>query len=88
MIEVKELVVKYIGQLCEENGKTIPKIENESSIMDDIGLSSIEFATLISFLETDLNVDPFIDGSIAVTDIRTVGEICNVYKKAIEKNKI
>ena len=78
--EVKEVVVKYLKELSEENGKTLTEVEDNQSIMDDLGLTSLQFATLISFLETDLNKDPFEDGSISVTDIRTVGELCEAYR--------
>lgn len=84
--EIRETIIRYIKELSEENNKTLTEIKPEQSIMEDIGLSSIQVATLLSFLETDFGYDPFMSGDVSITDIRTVGELCKIYETTLEKN--
>jgi acyl carrier protein len=46
------------------------------------GLNSLLLAQLLLQLETELGVDPF-SGDRSITDIRTIGELVDVYEEAI-----
>ena len=46
------------------------------------GLNSLLLAQLLLQLETELGVDPFAEDR-SITDIRTIGELVDVYEEAI-----
>ncbi|OFL64963.1 MULTISPECIES: acyl carrier protein [unclassified Brevibacterium] len=51
----------------------------EDSALTDIGLNSLMLARLIVNLEQDFGRDPFSDGSHAIVDIHTVGDLIAAY---------
>lgn len=51
----------------------------EDSALTDIGLNSLMLARLIVSLEQDFERDPFSDGSHAIVDIHTVGDLIAAY---------
>lgn len=86
---IKNTVIQYIKQISEENDHPIAEVLGHQSIVEDLGMASLEIATLISFLGADLDVDPFSNNTIAITDIRTVDDLCEAYEKAsTEKTKV
>lgn len=81
--EIKQTIIRNIKQLSEENGRTLSEVGDKQSIMDDLGLTSLQIAALISLLEAEIGVDPFMDGNVSVTDVRTVEELCKAYETTI-----
>lgn len=53
----------------------------KSTALRDIGLTSLELATVIARLELSLDLDPFAE-LISVTTIRTVGDMVAAYETA------
>lgn len=54
----------------------------EDSILTDIGLNSLMLARVIVNLEERFGHDPFLDGSHAIVDIHTVGDLVAAYAEA------
>ncbi len=84
-MNVKQKVVETIQQLAEEQGKPITKVNDDDCLVDNLGFTSLEVATLVSLLETTFEVDPFSSGIAAITDIRNVEDLCSAYEKALAK---
>lgn len=80
---VKEKVRGAIVEIAEERGLALPEIRDDSEIVDELGFSSMTVAALIAQLEETLEVDPFEDENVMITDIRTVGDLCGVYARAL-----
>ncbi len=84
MLAVKPIVIETILQLAKEQNKPIKPVQDDDSLVDTLGFTSLEVATLVSLLETKLEVDPFTSGIAAITDIRTVENLCTAYEKALK----
>jgi hypothetical protein len=50
--------------------------------LEALGFGSLDLLELVDSLETVLLVDPFEQG-LALTDVRTVGDLCGVYYRAV-----
>lgn len=77
--DIQNTLYKFIKQIAAEQSLAIQPLENSLALVDDLGFRSIDIATLVAMLEQEFNVDPFMEGNAAITDIRTVGDICQVY---------
>jgi acyl carrier protein len=83
---VKEKVRSVITEIADERSLTLPELKDDSEIVDELGFSSMAVAALIARLEEALEVDPFEDENVMITDIRTVGDLCGVYERALGQN--
>ena len=84
-VNVKQTVEDVIIQIAKEQSRPITAVEGSQSIIEDLGFNSLDLATLISLLEVNLNVDPFVSGKVSIADIRTVDELCKEYEKCLNK---
>ncbi|WP_116248325.1 acyl carrier protein [Nocardiopsis sp. FIRDI 009] len=75
---IAEEVISHIREILGDAVEDEPITANES--LSDLGLNSLMLARLIVALERDLNLDPFSDGSHAITDIHTVGDLIEAYR--------
>jgi len=85
--EVNKKVHEYIQQIAEDEGLELNSISDESSLRDDLGLSSISLATLGAHLEMEFNVDPFSSNLALASQINTVKDISEVYFQSIKVMK-
>lgn len=82
--EVKEKIKEIIRQVADEQDIKIESIKDQDAIVDDLGFSSLDVATLAASFEETFGVDPFSTGIASITDVRTVEEVSKVYEKAIK----
>jgi acyl carrier protein len=80
-INVQNSINQVIEQIASEQLLQIPPLTDKLSLVDDLGFASLDIATLIAMLEDIFKFDPFAEGQIAITDIRTVGDLYKVYRK-------
>jgi acyl carrier protein len=57
----------------------LKEIKFTDRIVETLGFQSLDVGTLTAFLEIEFGVDPFATGQAVVTEIRTVGDICDLY---------
>ncbi|KTT63904.1 hypothetical protein NS383_17680 [Pseudomonas oryzihabitans] len=76
-MDVFDEVERQIAQVIATKGGPLVAVEPESRF-SDLGLSSLELATLVSNLESTFQVDPFAT-SVAITSIVTVADLCQAY---------
>jgi|TARA_B110000881_G_C18410202_1_gene430534 acyl carrier protein len=79
------LAQKKIKELLIENEITPTQISPDKTLVDDLGLKSMDLAILVANLELDLGVEPFLE-DFAITDIRTLGDLCEAFDKTLQKN--
>lgn len=84
--DIKHAIKKYIIQISEESEHPITHVEGHHSVVEDLGMTSLQIAMLISFLSTDLDTDPFSCNLVAITDIRTVDDLCDAYEKSLSQS--
>lgn len=78
------LAQKIIKELLIEKGITPANISHENTLVDGLGLKSMDLAILVANLELDLGVEPFLE-DFAITDIKTLGELCQAFDETIQK---
>lgn len=82
--EVKDKIKEIIQRVADEQDIQINEIHDHDAIVDDLGFSSLDVATLAANFEEDFGVDPFSMGIASITEVRTVEEVSKVYEKAIK----
>ncbi len=85
IVEISKKVKAHIMEIAEDKNLDITYIADDDSIVEDIGLASLDVATLISLLERTFHVDPFALNLAVITEIQTVSDICNIYAKCLNK---
>ena len=73
-----------IKELFLEKELPVPIISEENSLVDDLGLKSMDLAILVANLELELSVEPFLE-DFAITDIRTLGDLCQAFEETLKK---
>ncbi len=82
MLNIRTAVLEELQMLLEEAESPIEVIDDTARLNADLGLSSLDLAELTAVLEVRLEVDPFAE-LVAITDVRTVGDLCAAYAKAL-----
>lgn len=79
MSKTKEVIKKEAGKIMEQQNYRKIEINDDSSLVNDLGLSSLDIAQLIASLEMELNKDPFEDGA-SLANIKTINDLDNLYR--------
>jgi acyl carrier protein len=87
MEDVEQVVVDVVGGVAREKSASIESVEADQTLVDDLGLRSLDLARIIAKLELKLGVDPFAE-MVAVTSIRTVGDLCAAYARCFEEDTV
>ena len=85
MDEVEQVVVDVVAGVAREKSGAIESLQADQTLVDDLGLRSLDLARIIAKLELKLGVDPFAE-MVAVTSIRTVGDLCAAYARCFEED--
>ncbi len=82
--QIEATVHRTIVDVLERSGKSADGIDNDQPLVAT-GLTSLDLAALLSMLQTRLKADPFF-ATTAITDVRTVGDLCRAYQDYIKAN--
>ncbi|MEM5518145.1 acyl carrier protein [Henriciella sp. AS95] len=75
--EIYKIIVDTISEILDDKGLDVPEITPETEILgDDLGIDSLDLATMVSDLEGRIGHDPFDKGFI---EFKTVGELTKLY---------
>lgn len=80
-MDILQAVRTEILRVLRERGVDHPKISAQDALIATLGLSSVDVVALVPPLNATLAVDPFA-GTLAVTDMRTVGDLVDAYENA------
>lgn len=81
--EIEKAVIDCVMQVAREQNIKIAEISPTHSVVDTLGFSSLDVATLTALLENTFKVDPFTLGYASITEIRTVQDMFNLYDRCI-----
>jgi len=79
MNEVFEFVKDSINEILMMNGLEETEVSEDSKIVQDLGLKSLDIAQLIAMLEAEYDVDPFTSGKATLANVLTVSDLCKLY---------
>jgi acyl carrier protein len=74
-------IVELLDELDELDEGDVPTVE-PTSTFPDLGVTSLLMARLVLELEEAFGVEPFEDEEASVADLRTVGDLVAVFRKA------
>jgi acyl carrier protein len=81
--DICQTVKSKIMQVGEEEGLEIREVQDHQSLVENLGFSSLDVATLVALLEATLDVDPFRMNLAVITELRTVEDIAKAYENAL-----
>jgi acyl carrier protein len=76
-------VQEILQDLLEEEKSETIQLHGDDRLVEDLGFSSLNMARIIAILEDRFGVDPF-SKSVAITSIRTVGDLAGAYRQTME----
>ena len=79
--EIRQTVHRAITEILTLSGRPVRRF-GDDDLLVATGLGSLDLAALIARLERVWQVDPFLE-SVAITEIRTVGDLCRAYRDFI-----
>jgi acyl carrier protein len=82
MADVVQTVHAVLFRIIQHETPPVAQIQASDRLTVELGLKSLDLARLITILELELGVDPFAR-LVAITDIRTVGDLCEAYRRAL-----
>lgn len=80
--EIDETIRRAITELLERDGRPVKPFDKDDLLVAT-GLTSLDLAALVAKLERVWKVDPFLE-AVAITEIRTVGDLCRAYRDFIQ----
>jgi acyl carrier protein len=84
MENLEQIIHDVILNVAQEESLDLVDLQNSHKLVDDLGFKSLDLARILAILELKLGVDPFTSNLVAITDVRTVGDLCAAYRKAIQ----
>jgi acyl carrier protein len=81
--EVEKRVFSCIERVAKEQSIPLKEIKFTDKVVENLGFQSLDVGTLTAFLEIEFSVDPFTSGQAVITEIRTVGDVCDLYFRCL-----
>ena len=76
-------VHEVLNDLLDEEKSETAELHSDDRLVEDLGFSSLAMARIIAILEDQFGADPF-SKSVAITSIRTVGDLAAAYRDTLE----
>lgn len=78
-----EHVIANVAQTQEHGSR---ELVGTLDIVDDLGFSSLAIVALVADLEDEFLINPFERDDINMKNIKTVGDLCEVYANHLSQN--
>ena len=82
---IKKFVVEAINKKKKEDQITLEALQNETNLVYDLGMDSIEMLTIITKLEQEFDVE-FLDDDMDMDNMIVLEHICESLRRAIESS--
>ena len=84
--EISKAVRDQVRLLLDEKDLPVREIGSEERLNADLGLTSLDLASLVAALEINLKADPFQE-LVPITSVRTVGDLEAAYVNFFSKTE-
>jgi len=78
---VRETIVREIRAIVAEDSEEDREISGDEPL-HELAINSLMLARLLVQLEAEIGVDPFGDGDVAISDVRSVADLVAAYQDA------
>ena len=82
---VGEVIENVIRATAQEHKLNVPQLKKSTALVEELGFTSWTIVSLFADLEKVFGVDPLEDDEVAITDIRTVGDLCDLYENCLAR---
>lgn len=76
-----EVLKKLIRMIQEQQAYPLVPIHDQSNLVHDLGLASLDIAQLVAMMEDELGTDPFATGA-TLEQVATVRDMAALYASA------
>lgn len=81
---IHDVIMSIKKKHLEENSI---EINDEASLINDLGFTSLDLAQLIAELENYFEVDPFSEGAL-ISDIQKVEDLYKIYQQSLTSKTV
>lgn len=81
MNTTEDVIYDVLARVMEEENVAAVEITDSSRLIDDLGLKSLHIARILAMLELELDYDPFGSGTVPITGVQTVRDLCAAYQR-------
>lgn len=81
--DIKAVVEGVIKEVAQMNDVNLTALKGNLELVDELGFTSLMVAAIIANLEEELDIDPFEDEDVMITDIVTVDDLVKVYQTSL-----
>jgi acyl carrier protein len=82
MDNLNETILAVVRGVVKERTPDVSEVRPDQSLVEDLGLRSLDLARIVAKLEAKLDADPFSE-LVSITSIRTPGDLCAAYAKCL-----
>ena len=75
-----QAIITAIGRILQDKGMAEVTVGPDTPVDGSLGLDSLDWAAIVVELETELGVDPFVEG--VERELKTVQDLIEVYNAA------
>jgi acyl carrier protein len=83
--ESDQVILGVVRSVAREKNPEVESVRGDQTLVEDLGLRSLDLARIIAKLEMKLGVDPFAE-LVSVTSVRTVGDLCAAYAQCFAED--
>ena len=76
-------VKSAIIEVARNKGEDILIESEEQKLVENLGLDSLDLAVLVVTLESAFGIDPFMQNMAVITEMQTVGNLCDIYQRCL-----
>jgi acyl carrier protein len=84
--EISKTVREQVGLLLDEKNLPLRDLRSDDRLSADLGLTSLDLASLVTALEIKLKADPFQE-LVPITSVRTIGDLEAAYIRFFSKTE-
>lgn len=76
-MDIEEIVINLVKKIAAEENISLGELTENTALVDDIGLQSLQLARIVATLEMEHGLDITESSEVVITDIRTIGDLCD-----------
>lgn len=81
MASIKELILKIVSDTLENKGIQADNLGENSSVGAELGLDSLDWATVVVRIEEEIGIDPFAKGNVG--QLVTMADLIRLYEEQV-----
>jgi len=81
MNTTEDVIYEVLTRVMQDEGLAAIEITDSARLIDDLGLKSLHIARTLALLELELDYDPFGSGTVPITGVQTVRDLCAAYQR-------